>query len=120
MSADLDPFVAALPAEVPLKDAPLVRVIAQIRFPEILSIEQRDFVAPFQEAIRGTYSVLRQEQAQGMLLGSVAKFKTSRAESAVVNLFKSPRNRTAVLDVIVQRPSIDLCGSCASVQSQPA
>ena len=54
------------------------------------------------------------------MYGSVAKFKTSRAESAVVNLFKSPRNRTAVLDVIVQRPSIDLCGSCASVQSQPA
>lgn len=68
MSEISDPFVAALPAEVPLKDAPLVRVIAQIRFPEILSIEQRDFVAPFQEAIRRTYSVLRQEQTQDILL----------------------------------------------------
>jgi uncharacterized protein (TIGR04255 family) len=69
MSATLDPLVAPLPAEVPLKDAPLVRVIAQLRFPEILSVEQRDFVAPFQEAIRSTYPVLRQEQTPGLLLG---------------------------------------------------
>lgn len=64
-----DPLVALPPAEVPLADAPLVRVIAQVRFPEILAAEQRDFVAPFQEAIRSTYPVLRQEQTQGVLLG---------------------------------------------------
>lgn len=69
MSAAVDPLVAPPPAEVPLKNAPLVRVIAQLRFPEILSVEQRDFVAPFQEAIRATYPVLRQEQTQGILLG---------------------------------------------------
>lgn len=65
----MDPLVAPPPAEIPLKDAPLVRVIAQLRFPEILAIEQRDFVAPFQQAIRSTYPVLRQEQTQGILLG---------------------------------------------------
>lgn len=70
MSAIVDPLVAPPPSEVPLKDAPLVRVIAQLRFPEILSIGQTDFVAPFQEAIRSTYPVLRQEQTQGILLGS--------------------------------------------------
>jgi uncharacterized protein (TIGR04255 family) len=77
MNATVDPFVAPLPAEVPLKDAPLVRVIAQLRFPEILSVERRDFVAPFQEAIRSMYPVLRQEQAQGILLsaGGVAPAK---------------------------------------------
>jgi len=69
MSSDVDPLVAPLPAEVPLKDAPLVRVIAQLRFPEILSVEQRDFVAPFQEAIRSVYPVLRQEQTQGIMFG---------------------------------------------------
>ncbi len=69
MSAPLDPLVAPLPAEVPLKDAPLIRVIAQLKFPEILSVEQREFVAPFQEAIRSTYPVLRQEQTQSILLG---------------------------------------------------
>ncbi len=69
MSTILDPLVAPLPPEVPLKNAPLVRVIAQLRFPEILAIEQRDFVAPFQETIRSAYPVLREEQAQGILLG---------------------------------------------------
>jgi uncharacterized protein (TIGR04255 family) len=70
MSAAEDPLASPIAAEVALKDAPLVRVIAQLRFPEILSIEQRDFVAPFQEAIRKTYSVLRQEQTQSVLLGA--------------------------------------------------
>lgn len=68
MSNTLDPLVAPLPMEVPLREAPLVRVIAQLRFPEILRVEQRDFIAPFQEALRDTYPVLRQEQAQEMVL----------------------------------------------------
>jgi uncharacterized protein (TIGR04255 family) len=69
MSAIANPLEGPPPAEVPLQAAPLVRVIAQLRFPEILSVEQREFVAPFQEATRGTYAVLRQEQTQGILLG---------------------------------------------------
>lgn len=81
MRAIVDPLVAPLPSEVPLKDAPLVRVIAQLRFPEILSVEQREFVAPFQEAIRSTYAVLRQEQTQGFLLspGAIAPAKPQTA-----------------------------------------
>ena len=70
MSRPVDPIKAPTPREIPLKDAPLVRVIAQLRFPEVLSIEQRDFVAPFQESIRSTYPVLRQEQTQGITLGA--------------------------------------------------
>jgi hypothetical protein len=54
------PLVVPLPTEVPLKDAPLVRVIAQLRFPDSLSVGQRDSIAPFQEAIRAKYPVLRQ------------------------------------------------------------
>lgn len=69
MSDNVDPLVAPPPAEVSLTDAPLVRVITQLRFPEILSVEQREFVAPFQEAIRPTYPVLRQEQTQGLVFG---------------------------------------------------
>lgn len=61
-----DPFVGPPPPEVPLTNAPLVRVIAQIRFPLIVTIEQRDFIGPFQEAIRKQYPILRQEQTQGM------------------------------------------------------
>lgn len=63
-----DPLTSAVPAEIPLPDAPLVRVIAQVRFPPVLSIEKRDFVAPFQEAIRAQFPVLRAEQTQGLLV----------------------------------------------------
>ena len=64
-----DPLTAAIPAEIPLPNAPLVRVIAQVRFPPVLSIEKRDFVASFQEAIRARYPILRAEQTQGLVVG---------------------------------------------------
>ena len=69
MSTQDNPLADSLPTEVPLPDAPLVRVIVQIRFPSILSVEKRDFVAPFQEVIRKSYPVLRAEQTRGIVLG---------------------------------------------------
>lgn len=59
-----NPFIASLPSEIPLQNAPLVRVIAQVRFPLLMTIEQRDCIGPFQEAIRKNYSILRPEQIQ--------------------------------------------------------
>ena len=67
--ADNDPLVGPPPPEVPLRHAPLIRVIAQIRFPLVVSIEQQEFVTPFQEALRSSYPVLRQEQSHGYVLG---------------------------------------------------
>lgn len=64
-----DPLVAPPPADLPLPNAPLVRVIAQVRFPMVVAIEQREFIAPFQEAVRAKYAVLRQEQTQSILFG---------------------------------------------------
>jgi uncharacterized protein (TIGR04255 family) len=46
-----------------------MRVIAQVRFPVIVSIEKREFVAPFQEALRDTYPVLRPERIREFLMG---------------------------------------------------
>ena len=46
------PMSGPSPAEVPLPQAPLVRVIAQVRFPTILSIRNPDQVAAFQETVR--------------------------------------------------------------------
>ncbi len=69
MDPSQDPLRSALPAEVPLPAAPLVRVIAQVRFPQILSIEKREFVAPFQEAIRDRYPALRPEQSHRIIVG---------------------------------------------------
>jgi uncharacterized protein (TIGR04255 family) len=76
-----DPFLGPPPDEVPLRDAPLVRVIAQLRFPPVLAVEQREFVAPFQEALRQSYPVLRQEQTQGLSVGP-AGVTLARAQAA--------------------------------------
>lgn len=65
---NFNPLTAPPPKEVPLDDAPLVRVIAQVRFPPILSIEKKDFVGSFQEAIREKYPILQPEQTQGFAL----------------------------------------------------
>ncbi len=64
MDAELNPLAAPPPDEAPLPDAPLVHVVAQLRFPPVLSIGSRDFVAPFQEAIRVPYPVLRPDRVQ--------------------------------------------------------
>lgn len=52
------------PAERHLQRAPLERVIAQIRFPVILKIEDQSAVSQFQEAIRSDYPVLQEMQTQ--------------------------------------------------------
>ena len=64
-----DPFSSDSPDEVPLERAPLVRVIAQLRFPAIVSLGRGDFIGSFQEAIRPLYPILRPEQTAGFLLG---------------------------------------------------
>ncbi len=56
--------------EVPRPRAPLERVIAQARFPPILTIRSPDKVAVFQEVLRGTYPILSQEQVHSIELGS--------------------------------------------------
>jgi uncharacterized protein (TIGR04255 family) len=66
---DDNPLVAAPPQEIPLSEAPLIRVIAQVRFPVILSIEESSFVAAFQEKIRVQYPVLQPEQTRNFVIG---------------------------------------------------
>lgn len=44
--------------EVPLPNAPLVSVIAQVRFPALLTVRNPDRVASFQEAIPQPVSFL--------------------------------------------------------------
>jgi uncharacterized protein (TIGR04255 family) len=56
--------------EVPLRNAPIVSVIAQVRFPAVMSIQpDSSFVAPFQEALRKDYPILRQERQLQILIG---------------------------------------------------
>jgi uncharacterized protein (TIGR04255 family) len=64
-----DPFSSKGTDEVALERAPLVRVIAQLRFPPIVSLGRPDFIGPFQEAIRPRYPILRPEQTAGLMVG---------------------------------------------------
>jgi len=61
------PFGAPVP-EVPLPRAPLILVVAQARFDRVASIAKEEFIAGFQEAIRGTYPVMRPEHQAGITL----------------------------------------------------
>ena len=61
MQDEMIPLTAACPTEVPLPNAPLKRVIAQVRFPPILSILKDDTVARFQELLRSEYPHLRKD-----------------------------------------------------------
>jgi uncharacterized protein (TIGR04255 family) len=63
------PFGAEPLREIPLPHAPLVRVLAQVKFPEIASVTRRDFIGPFQEAIRSDYPVLREERGVMLTIG---------------------------------------------------
>ena len=69
VTEDFNPLTDPVPDEIPLTNAPLIRVVAQIRFPMIASIESREFIAPFQEALRKEYPILRQEQSHNLQLG---------------------------------------------------
>ena len=69
MNPATNPLEAPPPSEVPLPHAPLIRVIAQVAFPLIASIQREDFVGPFQEAIRREYAYLTREQIAGLVVG---------------------------------------------------
>ncbi|MBB3397836.1 MULTISPECIES: TIGR04255 family protein [unclassified Rhizobium] len=64
-----DPLYGDEPIEVPLANAPLARVVAQIRFPEILSMQDKAFVAPFQERIRRTYPLAQSDVINTFVIG---------------------------------------------------
>lgn len=64
-----NPLRSSPPAEVPLQNAPLIRVLAQVRFPLVASIQNLASIAPFQEAIGADYPVLKPEQIHTMVLG---------------------------------------------------
>jgi uncharacterized protein (TIGR04255 family) len=66
---DLDPFASPAPEEVPLGRSPVVRVIAQVRFPPELSVERPDVTEEIQNDLKQSYPVLRQEQAQAVVQG---------------------------------------------------
>jgi uncharacterized protein (TIGR04255 family) len=72
MNATIDPFEGARPTEVLLPRAPLVRVLAQLRFPTVTALEDPTFVAPIQEALKRSYPILKPSRGQGVFVESLA------------------------------------------------
>ncbi|MDK1494074.1 TIGR04255 family protein [Sinorhizobium sp. 7-81] len=66
----VDPLFSEELPEIPLANAPLARVLAQVRFPEIQSVQDKSFVAPFQERIRKLYPRTMTDTLNGFLVGS--------------------------------------------------
>ena len=81
MNAADTPLTGPPPPEVPLTDPPLVRVIAQVRFPLIASLEKGESIASFQEAIRKLYPVLRPEEERSVVLGPKGVVDTTRSNT---------------------------------------
>jgi len=61
------PLSTTVPEEIHLKHAPLVSVLAQLRFPTQPGFDQRESVAPFLEALRDLYPVVREETVRGIV-----------------------------------------------------
>ena len=70
MQVKAKPLSAEIPTEIPLPKSPLARVIAQVRFPPILSIAKPDRVADFQEVLRSSYPHLNKEEVQSIKRGA--------------------------------------------------
>ena len=68
-----NPLIDPTPPEVHLTNAPLVCVLGQVRFPQILAVEDRKFVTPFQEAIRKKYPKLQQERTHQLIFDNQEK-----------------------------------------------
>lgn len=73
------PLTGEGPAEVPLPYAPLVRVIAQVRFPPILSINTAEKVANFQESLRSDYPHLEKDHIRSIEFGPASEPNISDA-----------------------------------------
>ena len=72
-----EPLGGPAPAEVNLREPPLVRVLAQIRFPDILRIDAKADVAGLQEEIRGDYPLFEQQTIQQV------QFQVGASEPAI-------------------------------------
>lgn len=64
MPTKSDPFSGPPVEEVPLANAPLERVIAQVRYPLVLAVDRSESIAPFQEELRDDYPLLEEEHHQ--------------------------------------------------------
>jgi len=91
MGSRQNPLTASAPPEVWLPQAPLIRVVTRIDFPVVVSIGKAEFIAPFQEALRSVYPVLRPEQSLGVVISSVPRLPPTQ-QTQTTWRFSQPDN----------------------------
>lgn len=64
----IQPFGNESIAEIPLPGSPLAEVLAQVRFPPIVSLSRQEFLASFQEDVRSEYPILSEERQLGIFI----------------------------------------------------
>ncbi len=69
MQVEPTPLESRIPPEILLSKAPLVCVVAQVRFPPILSILRAESVVDFQEALRADYPHLHRDGVESIEIG---------------------------------------------------
>ncbi len=76
------PLQGHAPKEVPLPNAPLVSVIAQVRFPTRLAVRNADRVIGFQDLIGARYPHLERQDIPSIMIGA-APFPSASGEGSV-------------------------------------
>lgn len=85
-----DPLFGGIPKSVHLADAPLVRVLGQVRFPKIVKISEESYIADFQEAIRKKYPHFQSDVVKGVELNLAGEELQHRMMSSVIWRFSDP------------------------------
>lgn len=87
-----DPLFGEVPDRILLTNAPLVRVLGQVKFSKIVKISEESYIANFQEAIRQDYPHFESDLVQGVELNLVGPALQHRVTNAVVwRFFDSDR-----------------------------
>lgn len=69
---------------IPLRNAPLVRVIAQAQFPKITKIREEGYIADFQDSLRSEYPFFEKDQAQAVELQVEGGELSAKASNEVI------------------------------------
>ena len=87
-----DPLFGDVPDRVLLSNAPLVRVLGQVKFPRIAKIAEESYIADFQEAIRGEYPHFQSDVIQGLdIVVSGNEVKPRQLTTVVWRFFDASR-----------------------------
>lgn len=100
-----DPLYGDVPTRVLLHNAPLVRVLAQVRFTKVAKIGDEKYIADFQEAIRKEYPHFQADKVRNVeLLVSDGGIEHNEVEATVWRFFDT----TKTIRVSLNTESISL------------